>query len=90
MPSKRELIKENSTVSIAIIDVTEQETERPKPVKDQLVIDGETGQIIGVYEEKGSVHDLEIFKRSGYHCNRNKQKSICFVFLLFQEFITLN
>lgn len=30
LPSKRELIKENSTVSIAIIDVTECETERPK------------------------------------------------------------
>jgi len=32
-----------------------------------LFINGETGQIIGVYEEKGSVHGLEIFKRSGYH-----------------------
>jgi hypothetical protein len=30
LPSKRELVEENSTVSIAIIDVTEQETERPK------------------------------------------------------------
>jgi len=30
LPSKRELIKENSNVSIAIIDVTECETERPK------------------------------------------------------------
>ena len=30
LPSKRELLKENTTVSIAIIDVTEQETERPK------------------------------------------------------------
>lgn len=30
LPSKRELAKENSTVSIAIIDVTECETERPK------------------------------------------------------------
>ena len=29
LPSKRELVKENSTVSIAIIDVTECETERP-------------------------------------------------------------
>jgi len=32
-----------------------------------LIINGENGQIIGVYEEKGSIHDLEIFKRSGYH-----------------------
>jgi len=30
LPSKRELVKENSTVSIAIIDVTECDTERPK------------------------------------------------------------
>ena len=30
LPSKRELVKENSTVSIAIIDVAECETERPK------------------------------------------------------------
>jgi hypothetical protein len=30
LPSKRELTKENSAVSIAIIDVTECETERPK------------------------------------------------------------
>jgi hypothetical protein len=30
LPSKRELIKENSAISIAIIDVTECETERPK------------------------------------------------------------
>ena len=30
LPSKRELIKENSSVSIAIVDVTECETERPK------------------------------------------------------------
>ncbi|MDR1240414.1 MAG: IS5/IS1182 family transposase, partial [Oscillospiraceae bacterium] len=30
LPSKRELVKENSTVSIAIIDVTECETEQPK------------------------------------------------------------
>ena len=32
-----------------------------------MVINGETGEIIGVYEEKGSVHDFEIFKRSKYH-----------------------
>jgi len=30
LPSKRGLLKENNPVSIAIIDVTEQETERPK------------------------------------------------------------
>ena len=78
LPSKRELLKENTTVSIAIVDVTEQETERPKhkqeasysgekkrhTIKDQLVINGDTKQIIGIYEEKGAVHDLEIFKRS--------------------------
>ena len=32
-----------------------------------MVINGNTKQIIGIYEEKGAVHDLEIFKRSGFH-----------------------
>jgi hypothetical protein len=32
-----------------------------------LVIDGQTGQVICVYEAKGSVHDFEIFKQSGIH-----------------------
>ena len=32
-----------------------------------MVINGETGEIIGVYEEKGAAHDLEIFKNSRYH-----------------------
>ncbi|MDR1240413.1 MAG: transposase [Oscillospiraceae bacterium] len=36
-------------------------------IKDQLIINRENGQIIGIYEEKGAVHDLEIFKRSEYH-----------------------
>ena len=31
-----------------------------------MVINGETGEIIGIYEENGSAHDLEIFKRSEY------------------------
>ena len=32
-----------------------------------MVINGETGKIIGVYEEKGATHDLEMFKNSRYH-----------------------
>ena len=31
------------------------------------MINGETGEIIAVYEERGSVHDLEVFKRSRTH-----------------------
>lgn len=31
------------------------------------MINGETVTIIGVFEEKGSVHDLEIFKRSEFY-----------------------
>ena len=33
LPSKRELVKEDPSVVIAIVDVTEQETERPKKTK---------------------------------------------------------
>ena len=36
-----------------------------------MVINGDTKQIIGIYEEKGAVHDLEIFKRSGFHLLKN-------------------
>jgi len=32
-----------------------------------LIINGLTGEIICVEEEKGSVHDFEIFKQSGIH-----------------------
>ena len=31
------------------------------------MINGDTKQIIAVYEEKGSVHDLEIYRRSKVH-----------------------
>jgi hypothetical protein len=30
-----------------------------------LLLNGETGAIICVHEEKGSVHDMELFKKSG-------------------------
>ena len=32
-----------------------------------IVIDGLNGKIICIHEEKGAVHDFEIFKRSGIH-----------------------
>ena len=32
-----------------------------------IVIDGLSGKVICVYEAKGSVHDFEIYKRSGIH-----------------------
>jgi len=34
LPSKRELVKQDTSVVIAIVDVTEQETERPKKNKE--------------------------------------------------------
>ena len=37
LPSKRELIKEDTDVVIAIVDVTEQETERPKKNSVSLI-----------------------------------------------------
>jgi len=32
-----------------------------------VVIDGQSGKIICVFEAKGSVHDFEMFKQSGIH-----------------------
>ena len=66
MPSKRELTKSDTEVEIVIVDATEQETERPKKqkksysgkhkchtIKEQLIIDAVTGQIICVNQAKG-------------------------------------
>lgn len=36
-------------------------------MKDQLIINGATGEIICVTEAKGSVHDMELFRQSGIH-----------------------
>lgn len=36
-------------------------------IKDQIIINGLTGQIICINEDKGSVHDFELFKHSGIH-----------------------
>jgi hypothetical protein len=40
-----------------------------RAVKDPAVIDGVTGKIICVYEDKGSVHDFEMYKRGKIHIN---------------------
>ena len=40
-------------------------------LKDQVVINGETGEIIDVFEDKGSVHDFEIFKKSKFRLPGN-------------------
>ena len=37
LPSKRELVKDDTEVTVAIIDVTEQETERPKKNSVRLI-----------------------------------------------------
>lgn len=72
LPSKRKLLSKNSGINIVIIDATECETERPKKnkkratqerkkrhtIKDQIIINGLTGQIICINEDKGSVHDF--------------------------------
>ena len=39
-------------------------------IKEQLIINGATGQIICVHQAKGSVHDLELFRQSGVRLNR--------------------
>ena len=38
LPSKRELVKTDTEVVIAIVDATEQETERPKKNKDDSIV----------------------------------------------------
>ena len=83
LPSKRELVKDDTEIIVVIADVTERPTERPKKkqkklysgkkkqhtIKDLIIIDGMTGRIICVYEDKGSVHDFEMYKRSKVHIN---------------------
>lgn len=43
LPSKRELIKDSNSISIAIIDVTECETERPKHKQKESYSDKKNG-----------------------------------------------
>jgi len=78
LPSKRELLNDETEITVVIIDATECETERPKKnqkesysgkqkchtIKDQIVINGLSGEIICIDEAKGSVHDFELFKQS--------------------------
>ena len=65
LPSKSELIKDDTEIAIAIVDVTECETERPKKqkesysgkqkchtIKDLLIINGLTGKIICVRRKR--------------------------------------
>ena len=35
-----------------------------RTIKNQIVINGESDEIIAVHEEKGSIHDMGIFKMS--------------------------
>jgi len=39
-------------------------------IKEQLIINGETGEIICVHQGKGSVHDIELFRQSNVHINK--------------------
>jgi hypothetical protein len=70
-------LKSDNDIQVVIVDVTECETECPQKeqkkhiqekkrhtIKNQLVINGETGEIICVNEDKGSAHDMELFKKS--------------------------
>jgi hypothetical protein len=38
-----------------------------RTIKDRIIINGATGEIICVAEAKGAVHDMELFKQSGVH-----------------------
>ncbi len=39
-------------------------------IKEQLIINGLTGEVICVHQAKGSVHDFELFKQSEVRLNR--------------------
>ena len=39
-------------------------------IKEQLIINGMTGQIICVHKAKGRVHDIELFRQSKVRLNR--------------------
>jgi hypothetical protein len=40
-------------------------------IKDQIIINGQTGEIICVHETKGAVHDLELFRQSEVRLSPN-------------------
>ena len=79
LPGKKQLVRGFGVPSVVVMDVTETPIERPKrrqrqfysgkkkrhTLKCQLVLDGESGQIICTYFGKGRRHDFKLFQASG-------------------------
>lgn len=84
LPGKKALLESNSEIEIIVVDVSEQEIERPKKkqksyysgkqgyhtLKSQIVADQKSEQVICVRCEKGRVHDFRLWKESKIRLNK--------------------
>ncbi len=84
LPGKKALLESNSEIEVIVVDVSEQEIERPKKkqksyysgkqgyhtLKSQVVADQKSEQVICVRCEKGRVHDFRLWKESKIRLNK--------------------
>ncbi|QGZ91646.1 IS5 family transposase [Microcystis aeruginosa] len=84
LPRKKALLESNSEIEVIVVDVSEQEIERPKKkqksyysgkqgyhtLKSQIVADQKSEQVICVRCEKGRVHDFRLWKESKIRLNK--------------------
>lgn len=84
LPRKKALLESNSEIEVIVVDVSEQEIERPKKkqkscysgkqgyhtLKSQVVADQKSEQVICVRCEKGRVHDFRLWKESKIRLNK--------------------
>jgi len=84
LPGKKALLESNSEIEVIVVDVSEQEIERPKKkqksyysgkqgyhtLKSQIVADQKSEQVICVRCEKGRVHDFRLWKESKIRLNK--------------------
>ena len=84
LPEKKALLESNSEIEVIVVDVSEQEIERPKKkqksyysgkqgyhtLKSQIVADQKSEQVICVRCEKGRVHDFRLWKESKIRLNK--------------------
>ena len=84
LPGKKALLESNSEIEVIVVDVSEQEIERPKKkqksyysgkqgyhtLKSQVVADQKSEQVICVRCEKGRVHDFRLWKESKVRLNK--------------------
>ncbi|REJ51516.1 MAG: IS5 family transposase [Microcystis wesenbergii TW10] len=84
LPGKKALLESNSEIEVIVVDVSEQEIERPKKkqksyysgkqgyhtLKSQVVADQKSEQVICVRCEKGRVHDFRLWKESKIGLNK--------------------